>query len=187
MDGVQGLYGTSQRFYPTLGFNGAAGNILAEITCEPIERCDRNQITFKAYFTSWLAFMTTIVPGTFDLVMPKFKTSAQAAVSTCTGVDGTECGISWYRQEWDGTSGLEQQMAVLGVLNAIMVPFKPTPPFTVDTGGLSKGNPSAGTNSSLEMPEYDKITTGDRAGAGILTVIFVAGWSLGLFWMVKGG
>lgn len=161
---------------------------MTEITCEAIERCDRNQITFKAYFSSWLAFMTTIVPGTFDLVMPKLKTSATAACKTCTGLsDGAHCGIKWYTQTWDGTFGLEQQMAVLGVLNANLVPFKNQAPFTANTGGISVGNPSAGTNGSTEVPQLDNITTGDRAGAGILTIIFVIGWGVAVTWMIRGG
>ncbi|KAJ5133036.1 hypothetical protein N7448_007194 [Penicillium atrosanguineum] len=184
-DGIDGLVGTSDQFYPTK----VGGNILSEITCESIEKCDRNQITFKAYFTSWLAFMTTIVPGASDLVMPKLQTSAEAAVKTCTGLsDGTHCGIKWYTQTWDGSDGLEQQMAVLGVLNAILVPFKNRAPFTADTGGTSKSNPNAGTNSSdSDVPVLNNITNGDRAGAGVLTVIFVTGWAVAVTWMIRGG
>lgn len=198
MEGIQNLYATSSRqFYPVKGYDGDAGNILVDITCEPIDKCDRNQITFKAYYSTWLAFMTTIVSTTYDLVMPKMLTSAVAAAKTCIGsganvhygptVDtNTACGISWYTQTFD-YAGLEQQLAVLGGLNAALVQFKRQPPFTADTGGISKGNPLAGTNSSTEIPQLDKVTTGDRAGAGILTVVFVAGWSVGLWWMVKGG
>lgn len=133
--------------------------------------------------------MTTIVPGTSDLVMPKLQTSAQAAVKTCTGLsDGSHCGIKWYTQTWDGSDGLEQQMAVLGVLNAILVPFKNQAPFTADNGGTSKSNPNAGTNSSdNEVPQLNNITTGDRAGAGVLTVIFVTGWAIAVTWMIRGG
>ncbi|CEJ56766.1 hypothetical protein PMG11_02964 [Penicillium brasilianum] len=188
-DGIDGLVGTSSQFYPTTGYNGAAGNVLVEITCESVEKCDRNQITFKAYFSSWLAFLTTIVPGTSDMILPKLKTSAQAAVKTCTaGTDGTLCGIKWYKQASDSTNGLEQQMAVLGVLNANLVPFKGQAPYTADTGGSSKSNPNAGTNSSnQQVPTLNNITTGDRAGAGILTVIFVTGWAVAVTWMIRGG
>ncbi|KAJ5721392.1 Six-hairpin glycosidase [Penicillium malachiteum] len=190
MEGITGLIKTSDQFYPTgKTFDDADGKILSDITCEPIGKCDRNQITFKAYFSSWLAFMTTIVPDTYDLVMPKLKTSAQAAVQTCTGLSsGTRCGIKWYAQSWDGTDGLEQQMAVLGVLNANMVQSKDQAPFTSDTGGTSKGNPSAGTNSSDDdVPQLNTVNTGDRAGAGILTAVFVTGWVLAVTWMIRGG
>ena len=184
------MVGTANEFYPTgKAFDNEDGTILSEITCEPIEKCDRNQITFKAYFASWLAFMTTIVPSTANLVLPKLKTSAVAAAKTCTGLsDGAHCGIKWYTQTWDGTDGLEQQMAVLGVLNANLVPFKNQAPFTADTGGLSKSNPTAGTNSSdNNVPQLNNIKTSDRAGAGVLTVIFVVGWGLAVTWMIRGG
>lgn len=190
MDGIQGLYGTSSReFYPTQGFDGDGGTVLVDITCEPIGKCDRNQITFKAYYSTWLAFMTTIVSSTYDLVMPRMLSSAVAAAETCVGPGlntNTACGIQWYTRTFD-YAGLEQQMAVLGGLNAALVQFKRQPPFTLNTGGVSKSNPAAGTNSSTAIPQLDNVTTGDRAGAGILTVVFVAGWSVGLWWMVKGG
>lgn len=189
MDGIQGLYGTSSReFYPTQGFDGDGGTILSDITCEPVDKCNRNEILFKAFYSTWLAFMSTIVPDTLQLVLPRLQTSATAAAKTCTGgSDGTLCGIAWYTQTFD-TPGLEQEVAVLGGLTAAMVNFDQRPPFTAHTGGKSIGNPAAGTNSTTGAPPVlESITTGDRAGAGVLTVIFVAGWSTGLWWMVKGG
>lgn len=186
-EGVEGLLGTSEQFYPTKSFGSDDGSVLVEITCEFIEKCDRNQRTFKAYFSSWLAWATLIVPGISDTIMPKLQTSAVAATSTCVK-DGTLCGIQWYKKTSDGTDGLEQQMAVLGVLNANMVPLKNKSPFSANNGGTSKSNPNAGTNSSDTNTLITKpITTGDRAGAGILTVIFVTGWVVAVTWMIRGG
>lgn len=186
-EGVEGLLGTSEQFYPTKSFGSDDGSVLVEITCESIEKCDRNQRTFKAYFSSWLAWATLIVPGISDTIMPKLQTSAVAATSTCVK-DGTLCGIQWYKKTSDGTDGLEQQMAVLGVLNANMVPLKNKSPFSANNGGTSKSNPNAGTNSSDTNTLITKpITTGDRAGAGILTVIFVTGWVVAVTWMIRGG
>jgi mannan endo-1,6-alpha-mannosidase len=91
-------------------------------------------------------------------------------------------------QASDGTDGLEQQLAVLGVLNANLVPLKNAAPFSSDNGGTSKSNPNAGTNSSSTNTVIQKpITTGDRAGAGILTVIFVTGWVVAVTWIIRGG
>ncbi|CAI7616258.1 hypothetical protein N7533_012843 [Penicillium manginii] len=186
-EGVEGLLGTSEQFYPTKGFGKDDGSILVEITCEAIEKCDRNQRTFKAYFASWLAWLTLIVPGTSDQIMPKLQTSAVAATKTCVK-NGHLCGIQWYMQASDGTDGLEQQLAVLGVLNANLVPLKNAAPFSSDNGGTSKSNPNAGTNSSSTNTVIQKpITTGDRAGAGILTVIFVTGWVVAVTWIIRGG
>ncbi|CAG7989919.1 unnamed protein product [Penicillium salamii] len=185
-EGVEGLYKTSQQFFPTSGGN----LILSDITCEPLGNCDRNQITFKSYFTNWIGVMTTIVPGMYDTVFPQLKASAQAAAKQCSGGDsGVKCGIRWTKQaEWDKSSGLEQQMAVLGVLSANLVPFKNKAPFTADSGGTSKSNPNAGTNSTAnKAPVLNTIGTGDKAGAGVLTFIFVTGWAVAVTWMIRGG
>jgi mannan endo-1,6-alpha-mannosidase len=134
--------------------------------------------------------LTTIVPGTYDLIFPQLRTSAQAAAKQCSGGDdGVKCGIRWYKQaDWDKSSGLEQQMAVLGVLSANLVPFKNKSPYTSDSGGTSKSNPNAGTNTTAnKIPVLNTIGTGDKAGAGVLTVIFVTGWAVAVTWMIRGG
>jgi mannan endo-1,6-alpha-mannosidase len=176
------LISTSNQFFPKSG----NGQIMSEITCEATKNCDRNQKTFKAYYASWLGFMSLIVPkNVTDPSMAKFKTSAVAAGQQCSGgKDGKHCGIRWTMQaEWDQTTGLEQEMAVLGVLNAIMVPFKQQGPYNVDNGGESKSNPNAGVD---EDPKTRTITSGDRAGAGILTAVFVGTWVAGLAWAIWG-
>ncbi|KAJ5623862.1 CAZyme family GH76 [Penicillium lagena] len=187
-DGINGLWGTAQQFFPTLGFDGDEGNTMAEISCELGEDCDRNQSCFKAFFSTWLAFMTTLVPFTTEQVMAKLRTSAQGAAKQCTGgTNGQQCGRRWYQSTWDGTQGLEQQMSALGIFSASLVDDQQAP-LTSRTGGTSKSNPGAGTsNSNDDAPQLRPITTGDQAGAGIVTVMFVAGWVLSVTWMIRGG
>ncbi|CAI7674824.1 unnamed protein product [Penicillium pancosmium] len=182
LEGITGLITTSNQFFPKSG----NGQIMSEITCEATEKCDRNQKTFKAYYASWLGFMSLIVPSNVtESTMAKFKTSAVAAGQQCSGgKDGKHCGIRWTMQaQWDKTTGLEQEMAVLGVLNAIMVPFKQQGPYNVDNGGESKSDPNAGVDHD---PKTRTITSGDRAGAGILTAVFIATWVAGLAWAIWG-
>lgn len=185
LEGVTGLIKTSDQFFPTSGGN----QILSDITCEPINRCDRNQKTFKAYFTGWLGFMSLIVPANVTAeVMGKFKASAVAAGQQCAGgSDGNHCGIRWTKKaEWDGTMGLEQQMAVLGVLNAAMVPLKAQGLYNADNGGTSRSDPHGGANPKGSVGPAP-ITTGDRVGAGILTAIFVILLVGGTTFMLAGG
>ncbi|KGO43269.1 Six-hairpin glycosidase [Penicillium expansum] len=185
VEGITGLLKTSNQFFPDSGGN----QIISDITCEPINKCDRNQKTFKAYFTGWVGFMSLIVPANVTAeVMAKFKVSAVAAGQQCSGgSDGNHCGIRWTKKaEWDGTMGLEQQMSVLGVLNAVMVPFKADGPYNTDNGGTSKSDPD-GDTSKQDSLEPAPITTGDRTGAGILTAIFVIVWAGATCWMLIGG
>lgn len=130
--------------------------------------------------------MSQIVPANVtDATMAKFKTSAVAAGQQCSGGDdGKHCGIRWTkRAEWDQTQGLEQEMAVLGVLNSVMVPFKAKGPYNTDNGGESQPDPNAGKDDD---PKTRSITTGDRAGAGIVTAIFIGTWVAGLSWAIWG-
>lgn len=79
-------------------------------------------------------------------------------------------------------------MSVLGVLSANLIPFVNKAPLTASSGGTSKSNPNAGTNTSdNKVPVLNTIGTGDRAGAGVLTVIFVSGWAIAVTWMIRGG
>jgi mannan endo-1,6-alpha-mannosidase len=162
---------------------------MAEISCELDENCDRNQSCFKAFFSTWLAFMTTLVPFTTEQVMAKLRTSAQGAAKQCTGgTNGQQCGRRWYQSTWDGTQGLEQQMSALGIFSASLVDDQQAP-LTSTTGGTSKSNPGAGTDNSDDddVPKLRPIGTSDQAGAGIVTVMFVAGWVLAVTWMIRGG
>lgn len=120
--------------------------------------------------------------------MGKFKVSAVAAGQQCSGgSDGNHCGIRWTKKaEWDGTMGLEQQMSVLGVLNAVMFPFKTDGPYNADNGGTSKSDPHGGSNTKDSVGP-GPITTGDRVGAGILTAFLVILWVGAVTFMLAGG
>lgn len=59
----------------------------------------------------------------------------------------------------------------------------PTGPVTNNTGGTSKGNPDAGSNSNDNPLAFDTITGGDKAGAGILTTLILMGLFGGGWWM----
>lgn len=46
-------------------------------------------------------------------------------------------------------------------------------PVSNSTGGTSKGNPSAGTGTTVHVEPPHAITTGDKAGAGVLTAVVI--------------
>lgn len=74
----------------------------------------------KAYLSRWLAATTKVALYTYDLTMPKMKTSAAAAALQCSGQpNGRMCGLSWSKKgQWDTTSGVGQQMAALKLILA---------------------------------------------------------------------
>ena len=164
---------------------------MSETACEPNMMCDRNQDCFKGFLASWLTTISDIAPYTHDQIIPKIKASAEGAAKQCSGgKTGDQCGRRWYQAKWDGSTSMDSDMSALSVFSSTMISHRKEAggPLTADTGGKSEGNPNAGSGSGKKSPtELAPITTGDRAGAGILTVLVVSGWAAAVGWMVYGG
>lgn len=175
---------TFDHFFPQ-----SNGGIFEEVTCEPREICNRNEVLFKGLVSSWLSFTALLVPSTYNTILPKLQTSATAAAASCTGYNNNTCGVRWYQSKWDGWIGMEEEISAADVFVSIMLPFINHPikaPVTAATGGNSTGNPTAGLGGQNPMNHLAAITTGDRAGAGILTAILVIGWCSLIGWMILG-
>ena len=141
-----------------------------EVACEPRGNCNNDQLSFKAYLSRWMAATTKVAPWTHDQIMPLLASSASAAATSCSGGDdGTTCGTKWTQGAWDGASGPGQQMSALEVIQSNLID-NVAGPASQGNGGISKGDPGAGTGGDDLAPQ-EPITTGDRAGAGILTTL----------------
>jgi mannan endo-1,6-alpha-mannosidase len=145
-------------------------------------------LSFKAYLTRWMAAATKVAPFIYERVITVLQSSAKAAALQCSGspVDhpnGRMCGLSWSKgEEWDGTSGVGQQMAALEVIQSNLIQ-QAKAPLTSSTGGTSQGDPNAGTGEPQYPTMFGPATTGDRVGAGFLTVAVVGGIVSGLVWL----
>lgn len=156
-----------------------------EVACEPSGNCNIDQQSFKAYLSRWMAATTKVAPWTHDTIMPFISASAQAAAKSCSGGDdGSTCGTKWTTGNWDGAYGVGQQMNALEVIQSNLID-NVMGPVGNKTGGISKGDPAAGTggDSNPAAPQA-AITTSDRAGAGILTALVLIGLLGGAWWMV---
>ena len=140
------------------------------------------------YVHRWLAVVTQIAPKTAEKILPKLKTSAQAAVNQCTGAPtGRKCGFFWSSGQFvdpavTHTSGAGEAIDVLAAVSSLLV-GETKSPVTKNTGGTSKGNPGAGLGGGYEPRKYKPITTADKAGAGILTVLAAGGITYLFVWM----
>lgn len=132
-----------------------------------------------------MAAATVKAPFTYNALMPLLQSSATAAVKTCTGgIDGNSCGLQWTTNAFDGSLGVGEQMSVLEVVQSLLSPIV-RGPVSANNGGTSKGDPSAGTGGTTPTGiQTGAITTSDKAGAGILTILVIVGFVGGLFWMV---
>ncbi|KAF1348627.1 glycoside hydrolase [Delphinella strobiligena] len=166
-------------------FTGDNKMIMYEMQCEPTKVCNTDQLSFKAYLARWMAASTKAAPWLYDQVQPYLAASAQAAASSCNGgTDGVTCSTRWYNNTWDGTWGVGQQMSALEVIQSNLI-HTVAGPVTNSTGGTSQGNPSAGTGgNSNPLEPADRITTADKAGAGIITAMILVSLLGGAWWMV---
>jgi mannan endo-1,6-alpha-mannosidase len=167
-------------------FHQDAKDVMFEVACETNGKCDLDQRSFKAYLSRWMASTTKVAPWTAELIMPRLRTSALAAAKQCSGgEDGKSCGLKWTTNGvWDGFQGVGEQMSALEVVQAMLI-NQVTGPVTTNTGGTSKSNPAAGSDSSDQPITFNDITTGDKAGAGFLTTLVLVGIIGGAWWMVS--
>lgn len=152
-------------------------DIISEVGCEPENNCNTDGLTFKSFTLRWLALCAQLVPSTADQIWPYIQKSAVGAAGQCDGPNN-ECGYHWATTTWDGSNGVGQQMSALAAIGANMITVNNlAAPLTLKTGAKSKGDASAGTgaDSDTGSPWLTRpITTGDRAGAGILTALLLA-------------
>ncbi|KAK7924420.1 glycoside hydrolase family 76 protein [Apiospora marii] len=168
--------------------------VMYEIACEPQGTCNTDQQAFKGHLSRWMATTAQLVPETHDTLAPLLTSSAKAAVQQCAGTSsdfkgpaGQACGFSWLKgPTYDGNAGVGEQMNALSVIYSTLVDKAPAP-FTSKTGGSSKGDPDAGSKDSGKIARPRDMTAGDRAGAGILTTLILAGLLGGMFLVTSEG
>jgi mannan endo-1,6-alpha-mannosidase len=165
-------------------------NVAYELSCEFAMGggiCKTDMLSYKGYLVRWLAVVSQIAPHTASKILPLVKSTGEAAAKQCTGAPtGRRCGFYWQSGKFidprvDKTSGAGEAMDVLGAVSSMLIESV-APPVTNGTGGTSKGNPNAGGRDDGVQP-LKPVTTADKAGAAILTVLLlVAGMSL-FVWM----
>ncbi|EAA30434.1 hypothetical protein GE21DRAFT_10541 [Neurospora crassa] len=155
--------------------------IAFELACEGRQgACTPDMVSFKGYVHRWMAMVTQIAPFTRDTILPVLKTSAEAAAKQCTGgATGRVCGFYWSGGVFvdpavDKTTGAGEAMDVLAAVSSLLID-EADPPVTNTTGGTSKGDPNAGTGSRHATEPAKPITTADKAGAAMCTILLIAG------------
>ncbi|ODQ78237.1 glycoside hydrolase family 76 protein [Babjeviella inositovora NRRL Y-12698] len=160
-------------------------SIMYEQYCQAAGMCNNDQRSFKSFFSRCLGQTAVLIPSTHENIMGLLTASAVGAAQSCSGgSDGHTCGTDWTFPGWDGKYGLGEQMCALEVMQNLLVSQLP-PPYKNNTGGSSVGNVNAGSTKLATLNQNElTITGGDKAGAGILTAVVLAGLLGGTIWMV---
>ncbi|KAL7272359.1 hypothetical protein RUND412_004840 [Rhizina undulata] len=180
---VQGILNMTQVFFTT--DTSGNPNVMYEVACEPYNTCNVDQRSFKAYLSRFMALTLKMAPWTSDFILPRLQSSAVAAARHCSfGADHNTCGLKWTQTEDDGYFGVGEQMAALEVVQSLLAYEKPQP-VTEDVGGISPGDPGAGTGTKAsEGKVWDMQTkTGDKVGAAFATIIVLVALGTVGYWM----
>lgn len=161
-------------------------NVMTEVACENNGKCDVDQRSFKAYLARWMAYTAIIAPWTRQYIDPLLQASAKAAAAQCIGgANQTSCGLRWIDNGVnDGSFGVGEQMAALEVVQGLLYPSV-SGPATQNNGGISVSDPNAGSDVPQTPITFNEVTTGDKAGASILTIIVLVAIVAGAWWMVS--
>ncbi|POS83733.1 hypothetical protein EPUL_005248, partial [Erysiphe pulchra] len=157
---VQGILDATHIFY--------VNDVLEEQACEQIERCNVDQLTFKAYFSSWLASTSLIAPFTSQKILPLLGSSAKAAAKVCDGGKSqTICSNKWSTDvPSNGTINVGFEMSALSTIQTSLLQVQGVTfegPLTNETGGTSQGDPSAGIEQPVPtVIPYTPANSGDK-------------------------
>lgn len=157
---------------------------MIEVACERNGTCDDDQRSFKAYLARWMGWTMLVAPWTRDKLMPRLRASAVAAAKQC-GPGKNGCGLRWWRGASDNEVGVGEQMAALEVMQNLLID-QVAGPVGENNGGISKNDPTAGSDAGPVQVEMNPIGTGDKAGAGILTALVLAFLFGGAWWLITG-
>ncbi|KAH1512677.1 hypothetical protein KXX29_002543 [Aspergillus fumigatus] len=167
---IDGLLDAQRTF---LSPNKSSENVLYEYACETINTCRTDQYSFKAYLARWMGDVAQLAPWTRDTIATRLRASATAAAAQCVGgKTGTYCGgMRWTTGEYDGTTGVGQQLSALEVVQANLYNTV-AGPLTTSTGGTSKRNSAVERGSSERIAVSDDssiVTMADRVVAWVAT------------------
>lgn len=165
--------------------------VLTEVICEPQDTCMVDGSTFKAYLARWMNDVVNVAPFAASQIQTLLAPSAPAAAQACTGPpkyspDGATCGQEWYTGSFDGRTGIGMQMTALEVISGLLPSNGPVN----EAQGISKSNPAAGSFQVGQLPGNGKspilnITSGDKAGAAIITILLCMTSIVGAWWILK--
>jgi hypothetical protein len=166
----------------------ADGKVMTEYACEPPPQanCNPDQRSFKAYLSRWLAVAAQLAPWSQEQILPWLSGSATAASKACTlNNNGLGCGRVWYNYNDDGLRDVGNQMSSLSVVQSNLI-LSARPLADIGSGD-STSDPGAGSGKGPPTPSEiltRKMTTGDKAGAWILTAVALLAFIAGAVLMV---
>lgn len=159
---------TSMSVFFTGGNNtvdtSAGLGIMTEVACEPLGTCVTDQYVYKGLTAQWMGEAVQVAPFTKDIILGYLQSSAEGAAKQCSGgANGTACGTLWTKSEYDGNTGIGQELSAMNVFlaNLAVNSSAPTNANTTEPSTTaSKGTtPSLSTTTTSGKPTATSSTS----------------------------
>ena len=106
----------------------------------------------------------SLIPSARPAILELLRASAIGAARSCSGANSNQddgstnstCGTKWFVSEWDGTSGLGQQLSALEVIQGLLLDFS-SPPRVNDSAVKIQ---QASATSTIILPTATPRPTG---------------------------
>lgn len=164
--------------YNTDGTSGNPG-IMTEVACESIGTCDTDQYAYKGLTAQWMGEAMQVAPFTKDVIMSYLQHSAQGAARQCSGgKNGTTCGTRWTKSEYDGKTGLGQELSALNVFLAnLAVNSSALTNANTTVASKAEANGTTPSSSSTTTTSGKPTTTSAKPSSGSQR-LWAASWAL---------
>lgn len=174
-------------------FTGGANNthdtsakpgIMTEVACEPRGTCYTDQYAYKGLAAQWMGEAMQVAPFTTDVILAYLQSSAEGAAEQCSGGDNrTACGTHWTRSEYDGKTGLGQELSALNVLLANLAVNSSSPTNANTTAATTtttaQGKGTTTSSSSTTTTSGKPTGTSSKPSSGSQR-LWAARWTLSL-------
>lgn len=134
--------------------------VFFEPACEgstnvPEGGCTQDMKSFRGFVLRWMADTAQLCPWAREHIMTVIRSSAEAAVETCTGGEnGRMCGMRWGLRQFDGDVNLGQEMGVLSALMTMLL--------FADGSDRGPGQDYDGVSSFSEPVDVDGLATSEE-------------------------
>ncbi|KAI9167061.1 Mannan endo-1,6-alpha-mannosidase DCW1 [Paramyrothecium foliicola] len=103
-------------------------NIMYEGGCETVDKCSVDMTTHKGQLARFMWQSTVMMPSLRPKIEEYLHASAKGAAASCSGGEnGYQCGVKWFTKEFDGKTGLGQQMSALETIQGLLIHGAPAP------------------------------------------------------------
>ena len=163
----------------TTSISSSSSGIMIEIARKPEDSRNYDQPMDKGLAAQRIGANMLVTPFTITSISTLVQRSAQGAADQCSGgIEGTICGQEWSKTDYDGRSGLRQELSALNVVLANLAVNAPAPVAANATSPQSPSSAAPGSTSPAStstQPILAKLNVHLRLGS-----LRIAGQSLSL-------